>query len=61
MILLEIPRKVIEDEKAVLRKSLEAMAGYGQDVAYMEGALNALDWVMGKHQEHIKCSSPQNC
>ena len=61
MILIEIPKKVIDDEKEVLRKSLDMMMGDGKDAAYMEGALNALDWVLGKHQYHIKCNLPQSC
>ena len=59
MILLELPRQTIMDELAELE--LHKLAAPNDCEKFrMQGAMEALIWIMGTHKEHI-CNSRPNC
>lgn len=59
MMLIELPVQTITDEIKNLQSQAHA-APDQPDISRLYGAIKALEWVLGKHEEHIVCNSRLN-
>jgi hypothetical protein len=56
MMLLELPVQTITDEIKLLQAQAHA-SPHQEDISRVYGAIKALEWVLGKHEEHIVCNA----